>query len=183
MFLWYWSVTHLMEFLSQRYTHRILQTSVVVKDSCYVPEIQYGYIECLVKLSASDIYHGNLVKSWKKILIFLRKPQVLCKHLLKLLTLQLLKCFQHYHTHHTCKSLHHACKLHHSPYWPSMPRFPYTQFLIYHLFFPSIIIKYFLNSQYYVILETLLFIFDNKIISNSAKIVVKSNISIQSEAH
>jgi hypothetical protein len=48
-----------MEFLSQRYTHRILQTSVVVKDSCYVPEIQYGYIECLVKLSASDIYHGN----------------------------------------------------------------------------------------------------------------------------
>ena len=122
MFLWYWSVTHLMEFLSQRYTHRILQTSVVVKDSCYVPEIQYGYIECLVKLSASDIYHGDLVKSWKKILIFLRKPQVLCKHLLKLLTLQLLKCFQHYHTHHTCKSLHHACKLHHSPYWPSMPR-------------------------------------------------------------
>jgi hypothetical protein len=73
MFLWYWSVTHLMEFLSQRYTHRILQTSVAVKDSCYVPEIQYGYIECLVKLSASDIYHGNLVKSWKKYINILEK--------------------------------------------------------------------------------------------------------------
>jgi hypothetical protein len=83
MFLWYWSVTHLMEFLSQRYTHRILQTSVVVKDSCYVPEIQYGYIECLVKLSASDIYHGDLEKhsTQEHILLVLYQTTIPLKHL------------------------------------------------------------------------------------------------------